>query len=521
MSSSPVLSWLTGTNDVPFGFEAQEVRSIRDDAQDTMRRNQLQIQRLQSKDKRPGSDETILSLTRNNASLNQTVLRCQSILSPIRRIPPAILSNIFLFAAPSLQEIRDVSWYDAIEQSPWTLGHICRNWRAVALKTLALWSTIVIRRQYDSEPCSLPMLETQLIRSANSLLNVFFDYEHSHYDHTADKALKILAQHSPRWKTFYIVDTQLDRLPSVRGRVPLLEKVGVWGPEDGPGTDDGNSPPPGPIAHFAIAPRLRSAEVVHCYPSFSLPWAQLTRYESMGAWSVHLAFVRRLENAESCSLTIANDDYGDDDGYHDNRPVTLPKLRRLALSTERYIFGSPREEWICPKWSLPGLIELSISDALLEGVPDMLRLSRCRLQKLRITAGCPSVAAILPLFDTNPSITELSITLDRSSAMAPDDIGRLIALITLDPHGRVVLPRLATLVVLRPYKDHEDVVARMITSRFRMTDPAVSRLRKVVCWDIGAGLASRLNVLERQGLSVSVRSSEDRCLQKSYGSSSS
>ncbi|KAJ7045143.1 hypothetical protein C8F04DRAFT_989778 [Mycena alexandri] len=507
--STPVLSWFIGTNDVPTEFEAQEVRSIRDDAEDTMCRNHARIQRLQDK---ADSDETIDSLTRNNESLSQIVLRSRSILSPIRRIPPEILTHIFLLSAPSLEEFKHVPWYDLVERSPWTLGRICRRWRAVALASPALWSTIIIHGQYDFEPCSLPMLEAQLIRSGAHPLEIFFDYEHSVYDSTADMALEALAKHSARWKTFYIVQTQLDRMRSVRGRVLLLEKVGVWGTEEGPGTDDGNSPPPA-IDHFAIAPRLRSAEVVMCYPGFKWPWTQLSRYESTALWQVHITALHRLTNVESCSLMMADEYDGGEimPAYQPgSRILELPKLRQLELSTER---SRAPQDWTCPQWlRVPALTELSIPDVLLDGLPNMLRLSRCSLRKLHITAGCPSVAAILPVFQSNPEITELLITLDR-------DMSPLISLLTLVSNKPPFLPRLSTLIISSPYnlKDNGDSVGQMITSRWRTANPAVSRLRSLICWEFGSYLAPTLNILEREGLSVSVRSTKNQSLQKSYG----
>ncbi|KAJ7726391.1 hypothetical protein B0H16DRAFT_1894815 [Mycena metata] len=513
--STPVLSWFTGTNDIPTDFEAQEVRSIRDDAEDTMRRNNAQIERLEEKDE---DDEIIESLTRNNESLSQIILRSRSILSPVRRIPPEVLTHIFLLSAPSLQELKFGTWYDLLEQSPWTLGRICRRWRAVALASPAIWSTIIIHGEYDAEPCSLPMLETQLIRSGTYPLEIFFDCERRRYDRTADMTLEALAKHTARWKTFYIVQTQLDRMPSVRGRVPLLEKVGVWESEEGQaGTDDGFSHPP-QIAHFAIAPRLRSVEVVMCYPGFEWPWSQLTRYESRDPWEAHITALHRLKNLESCSLIIANGDYGDDEvpPYPSDRVLQLAKLRQLELSTERYVYGP--FDWTCPSWlRLPALTELSIPDAMLDGLPRMLQLSRCSLTTLHITAGCPSVAAILPVFQSNPDITELLITLGRSSALRQTDIGPFIALLSLTPNAPILLPKLSTLILSNVPKDHQDSVGRMITSRWRTANPAVSRLRKLIYWIIGPRLASTLNILQREGLSVCARSEKGRILQKSYG----
>ncbi|KAJ7157290.1 hypothetical protein C8R46DRAFT_859860, partial [Mycena filopes] len=60
-----------------------------------------------------------------------------SILSGLRRLPLEILAYIFLLTIPSVEETCPL-------RSPWILGHICRRWRAIALATPALWSSIVI-----------------------------------------------------------------------------------------------------------------------------------------------------------------------------------------------------------------------------------------------------------------------------------------------------------------------------------------------------------------------------------------
>ncbi|KAJ7646956.1 hypothetical protein FB45DRAFT_708065, partial [Roridomyces roridus] len=60
-----------------------------------------------------------------------------SILSPLRRMPPEVLTDIFSWTLPALHPMhgnaRDVN------QSPWTLAQVCRRWRDVALSTSSLW----------------------------------------------------------------------------------------------------------------------------------------------------------------------------------------------------------------------------------------------------------------------------------------------------------------------------------------------------------------------------------------------
>ncbi|KAJ6541674.1 hypothetical protein B0H19DRAFT_321235 [Mycena capillaripes] len=423
--------------------------------------------------------------------------------SPIKRLAPELLTYIFLLSKPSIGDARKVDWYTALEHSPWILGHISRHWRSVALASPALWSFIIIRNTNDdSQPCSLPMLETQLIRSGKSPLDVVVDFEnYDSDDYVVREALKALARHSPRWKTLYITAQQLMSLSSLRGRVPLLEKVSVWGRED-EGTDDGYSPPRS-IDHFTIAPRLRSVEVDAGFPFFDLPWGQLTRYEACGPWGGHISALMYLKNVESCSMMMA-DELDLEDPYSHHRTVELPKLCQLDLSTERFIHGF-EEFWAWPTWlRLPALTELAIPDGLLLDLPRLLQASKCSLNKLHITMGCPAVDALRPVLKSNPDITELLLSLDIYGSHSRDfrqsKVPPLIAFLTLKTHQPDLLPNLESLIIQSPTSDHDEALVRMIASRWKTTG-----LRSVRAVDITPGLTFKLNILKSEGLSVSIR----------------
>ncbi|KAJ7114029.1 hypothetical protein C8R44DRAFT_549326, partial [Mycena epipterygia] len=61
-----------------------------------------------------------------------------AILSPLRRIPPEVLGEIFVWTLPdALNAGRD------LKDSPWLLTHISRRWRETVLSTPSLWSFII------------------------------------------------------------------------------------------------------------------------------------------------------------------------------------------------------------------------------------------------------------------------------------------------------------------------------------------------------------------------------------------
>ncbi|KAJ7784805.1 hypothetical protein B0H14DRAFT_2958956 [Mycena olivaceomarginata] len=190
--TSPVLSGFRTTNDPPFEQEALEVQGIHDMTWRALRALEGQSPAVQSNSVGP-------SFLRFGAS------------------PPEILAHIFLLSLPSISDTRNEPWDICLERSPWVLTHVSRRWRAVALASPALWCRIIIRSLAGTSP---------------------------------QEALQTLAQHSARWKILRITASQFMQLSSVRGRLPLLEHLSVWGRCEET-DDDGSSPPPPEISHFA------------------------------------------------------------------------------------------------------------------------------------------------------------------------------------------------------------------------------------------------------------------------------
>ncbi|KAJ6520523.1 hypothetical protein C8R45DRAFT_1121060 [Mycena sanguinolenta] len=499
-------SRLLVTNAAPSDREAREVWNIGALARIDFRFNEAKIRRLEGQS---GSETSINALRRQNASLHETNQLCCSILSPLRRIPAEILSFIFLLSTPTISEVRYVPWHEYLFWSPWTLGRVCRRWRSVALASPALWSSIIMRNPNDeeSEFYSLPMLEEQLTRSGMSPLHVVFDYE-SFNDktggHVAEDVLKTLARHSSRWKSLYITATQFTRLTSVRGRLPLLEKLAVWG-RDEEAICSGDSPAP-EINHFLIAPRLQSVEVDDGFPWFDFPWAQLTRYEALGPWGGHISALVHLKNAELCSFMIADEPDLHDPYTWGDHTVQLLKLRQLQITTQRF-FPGIEEYWV------------SIPDGLLHALPLFQLASMFSLTKLHIVMGCPEVEALRRVRQCNPEISELLLSLggygSRSRDYTHSKVPALIEFLTLRPHHPRpdLLPKLDTLGVhFHNNNKDADALGKMIVSRWRTT-----RLRSVYAVDIGPELTSRLNGMKSEGMDVFIRSTQSRTLDHNYG----
>ncbi|KAJ7627844.1 hypothetical protein DFH06DRAFT_728234 [Mycena polygramma] len=80
---------------------------------------------------------------RRRAELRQAVKTYKAVVSPIRRVPPEILGEIFSYLVPSHFSEIDQLEPVVIDHAPWSMTRVCRHWSAVALETPALWSTVV------------------------------------------------------------------------------------------------------------------------------------------------------------------------------------------------------------------------------------------------------------------------------------------------------------------------------------------------------------------------------------------
>ncbi|KAJ7658588.1 hypothetical protein B0H17DRAFT_955124, partial [Mycena rosella] len=85
-----------------------------------------------------GLRRRLQQLEDERASLSKYRAQNNAVFSPLRRMPPEILAEIFSWMLPSSREGLDRRKFDT-NNSPWVLTHISSRWRAVALSTSALW----------------------------------------------------------------------------------------------------------------------------------------------------------------------------------------------------------------------------------------------------------------------------------------------------------------------------------------------------------------------------------------------
>ncbi|KAJ7623625.1 hypothetical protein FB45DRAFT_111411 [Roridomyces roridus] len=150
--------------------------------------------------------------------------------SPLRRVPPEILSEIFSWSLPAIDEVKwDAS---ALKQSPWVLTRVSSLWRRTAISIPSLWSSINWS-DYASPPPPLPMIQAQVDRAR--MLRISFSAHESKEKATQVKVFEFLSQHSARWVDLDLQMTAalVPHLAALRGRLPSLQRLWLqWDTEE-------------------------------------------------------------------------------------------------------------------------------------------------------------------------------------------------------------------------------------------------------------------------------------------------
>ncbi|KAJ7441874.1 hypothetical protein FB451DRAFT_985550, partial [Mycena latifolia] len=77
-------------------------------------------------------------LKEERASLSTYRTQNHVILSPLRRMPPEVLGEIFSWTVPSVWDALTRVKF-RVTDSPWVLAQISGRWRAVTLSIASLW----------------------------------------------------------------------------------------------------------------------------------------------------------------------------------------------------------------------------------------------------------------------------------------------------------------------------------------------------------------------------------------------
>lgn len=405
---------------MPSYEDENNIQSTVKDVQSTLSSVNEQISRLRS---------ALAELEIYREDLHTSLLQHRSVLSAVRRLPPEILGEIFLFAAAGCRLIwPPTSASDSA--MPWLLGKVCSYWRTVAFSLPRLWSEIHmdVRYQiplssstdlYDKTYESMlrfgeKFLQSCLNRSGNEMLT--FSIEVDGLRDMAHPLLEILVQHSERWED---VSLHLDIfshhtvLAPAKNRVPNLRRLHI-------GTSLSDSMPPTPLDAFENAPKLKElslTRIIHPFHIIRIPWSQITHLISKSNTFREGEFTQIMRHTENLtSFTTHRERILE---VASSEPILLPHLNFLEVVNKGSYIAKTFQFLTTPK--LHELRVQALTPFLADQTVPMLTRAQCKPTHLVFQSSLVEDAVweenfgIVWLLGELPSITHLHLTALRSS----------------------------------------------------------------------------------------------------------
>ncbi|KAK0443991.1 uncharacterized protein EV420DRAFT_1019128 [Desarmillaria tabescens] len=211
-TSPPFLSSLLRNNDLPSSSDTRTLNACRAEVRASLAELNVAIAKLEAE----------------RARIQEISSQYDTVLSPARRVPLEILTEIFLYAVET-----NPSFYNTfnLATEPWSLSQVCRTWRVAALNFCpSIWNSMsihtpqlgeMVKRDYSS------ILSAALDRASHKSEGYVFHFFVSETD--ADEAvtngvLDLLLQRSHSWEDarLSIPMTMFPALSAVTGKLDTL-----------------------------------------------------------------------------------------------------------------------------------------------------------------------------------------------------------------------------------------------------------------------------------------------------------
>lgn len=400
------------TNHVPSESQLQEIRRYLVKPEERLQRLEAEIARMRA---------IVEGLESEHSKLKEFVDLHRALLSPIRRMAPELLQEMFVRCLPTTRNCV----MDATE-APLLLIRICSNWRQIALSTPEVWSSlhISIPRKRSLEPTNsrmpyiLQKAQDWLARSGTCPLSIsLYIYE----PHPSEFApiIESLAPfiHRSRNIGFSVPREFLAHLGS--RDVPFLEEIAIHLTPD--------QPNPSQFKAFSILKRTSLIRRVTLGGGTTkLEEAYLLPLNQLQALYLHcpcnlnemLDLLKRCIDLRTFSLTTPF--------YipflHPGQLVILPQLRALTMCADDFTIPALMESLVVPR-----LRELTVdvqktvvlgtqNRAVYSSLLSMITRSSCSLERLvfpHMHLNQDALAECLSLMPGLISLELNSLGLDR------------------------------------------------------------------------------------------------------------
>ena len=366
---SPLAHLLT-SNNPPTNAEETLARNMIQDLQDSLTVLQLEIDNYPTD---PRTQAASTDLEGHKTTIIKSISAHESIISPLRKLPPELLQVIF----------QETCWDPVTTfMLPWSLSQVCQSWRIIVHATPILWSCLTI--VFDTKPIRLEEARLKVIlqRSFNVDLRISIclrrrliqnDKRHS--------LLLVLMAHSERWGYLNLDFTCVPAetilfLQAVKDHLPRLSQLHLK-----IGDQLQAITQPMTIDMFSVAPRLETVVIDNSIERYQVivPVQQLTSYvrafsceliTSLATLShlVHLGIMWKLTTDQL------------------EPRITFPRLKSLVIYFEDLDGNSANGSF--DHFVLPCISEIDVrgraNGFTLPMSSMILRSSPCNLRTLRI-----------------------------------------------------------------------------------------------------------------------------------------
>ncbi|EGO03124.1 hypothetical protein SERLA73DRAFT_70575 [Serpula lacrymans var. lacrymans S7.3] len=359
------ISQLLVTNVVPSEVQMREMRGLVctfEQHRITLKREILRVQGI------------LAEMQKSQAEVENLISSLEAGLdSPIRRLPPEMLSKIFEHCLP-LEEKSQVSTNEpSISHAPLLLGRVCSTWRAISLSTPRLWSFLKL-----VVPCictdavvdkQRQIMSTWLQRSGSVPMSLRFIHQ-GYSTSNLSSIYDTVISYASRWRIldFLVRDkSAIDTLfPIFEASFSSLEYLNVHSDlnkSDG----EGHSTIPSAIVNLSSTSLRRLALSWNSMDmsKIHVPWCGITHLSLMdvrrGAWSppvfAYLDILCQCPNLIECVLGIG--------AVEQRSPyvfVDLPRMERLQLRTLESCTQTRRMEMLFEAINAPNLKEFTLEE---------------------------------------------------------------------------------------------------------------------------------------------------------------
>lgn len=309
-----------------------------------------------------------------------------ALISPLRRMPPEIMGEIFLhylghysYGPDGLYAIEAVTL--DIKKGPWVLARVCSRWRAIAHSHSRLWSTIaLVSNSLGFGRGDLHLTNHILLLTKQSELDISLtipsDHVPTHRQTMSLITIALIMNHSPQFSKLEInfPERFLSALRTIRRRLPSLHTLHLT-------IQDRPNAPVLAVNYFKHAPRLEHVSVSSFSHRFRFPWRQLRTFHQDGftfSFPEEVNLLKKTLNMETYTLQSHRT------SSHSTMPDAL-YLNRLTELRMNRISPMLTDPHVISVLILPKLTTLDITlktYSVLSAFSTIVKRSSCNIESL-------------------------------------------------------------------------------------------------------------------------------------------